>query len=346
MKTFKPSDTSFVRRLLAAIAIIGLALILWQLRKVLLLLFAGVVIGTMLNGLTVPIARLTGVARKWSLLISIFVVFLVTILVGWFAGSEIASEFSNLTTRLPQAWQSFRARTESYMLGEYLLSGMDKLESDSESIIIRLSTVAVSIVNSITDLILILVGGLYFALDPQLYYDGILHLIPKSARARAAEALDSTAVALKKWLRAKLAEMVIVGTLTTIGLLLIDFPSALALGLVAGIAEFVPYIGLLIAVVPALLIALTLEPEMLAWTILVYTVVQQLEGNAIMPLIEQKMVYTPPVLTIFSIVVFGLLFGPLGLLFAAPLTVVLVALIKKLYVEGVLGDSGENPRIA
>ena len=347
MKSFKPNsnprtvqgDAIFIRRLLIAVGVVGFTFLLWQLREVVLLLFGAIVIATILHSLTDPISRYTPLPRKWALLVSILIVVLIIAFVGWFAGSEISSEFSNLTTQLPKAWEAFKGRAESYTLGKYLFSKIAVLKSDSGSVLSRLSTVVVSIASSITDLVLVLVGGLYFAVDPKLYREGVLRLIPKRTRARAEDALDSTAISLKKWLMAKLAEMVIVGILTTVGLLLIGFPSALALGLVAGIAEFVPYIGLFIAIIPAVLIALTLGPEMLVWTILVYTIVQQLEGDVIMPLIEQKMVYVPPVLTIFSIVVFGLLFGPLGLLFAAPLTVVLMVLVKKLYIEGALGES-------
>jgi predicted PurR-regulated permease PerM len=328
----------YITRLLIAVGIFVFVFIVWQLREIFLLLFGASVIAMMLHALTGPISRHTILSRRWALFASILIIVLVSGCAVWLAGSEMSSEFLNLSTQIPEAWRSLKEKAESYALGQYVFDRVDGLRHDSGGVVSKLSIVAVSIVNSITDLILILVGGFYLAIDPELYHEGALKLIPRPARRRVEEALDSAGISLNKWLIAKMMEMVIVGILTTVGLLIIDFPSALALGLVAGIAEFVPYFGLIVAIIPAALIALTLGPEMLASVILVYTIVQQVEGNIIMPFIELKIAYVPPVLTIFSLVVFGLLFGPLGLLFAAPLTVVLMVLIKKLYMEGALDE--------
>jgi predicted PurR-regulated permease PerM len=331
-------NADFIRKLLIAIGVLAFAVLLWRLKEVWLLLFGAIVVATILQSMTDPIALHTRLPRKWALAVSILIISCIAAFAAWFAGSEISSEFSNLSVELPKAWASFQKSLRAHAAGDYLMRTIDGLEADG-GVIFRISAVALSVVNSLTDLLLILVGGLYFAADPRLYYDGALRLVPKTARPRVEEALDGTGIFLRKWLRAKLIEMASVGIMTTAGLLLIGFPSALALGLVAGLAEFVPYIGLVAAVLPAILIALTLGPDTLLWVIVVYTVVQQIEGNIIMPLVEQKMVYVPPVLTIFSLVVFALLFGPLGLLFAAPLTVVLMVLVKKLYMQGALGDS-------
>ncbi|OYW13494.1 MAG: hypothetical protein B7X02_02080 [Rhodospirillales bacterium 12-54-5] len=325
------SDAGFIRRVLISISVVGMALLLWQLRELLLLIFGSVVIAAMLHSIADPIHRHMTLSKKWALILAVLLIILMLTLASWFVGSEVSSEFSNLSTQLPNAWESFRTRMHTHPIGHYLLNNVDGLHSQNSSILEKVSAIIGAITSSIVDLALVLIGGLYFAADPQLYYNGITKLTPPSARKNVKDALASTGMALKKWLKAILIEMSVVVALTTAGLWMIGFPSAIALGLLAGVAAFIPYVGLFAAIIPTALIASAQSPEMLAWTLLVYAVVHLLEGNVITPLIEQKIVLMPPVVTIFSIVVFGILFGPLGVLFAAPLAVTITVLVKKLY---------------
>jgi AI-2E family transporter len=116
----------------------------------------------------------------------------------------------------------------------------------------------------------------------------------------------------------------------------------LALGLIAGLVEFVPVIGSVLAAVPALLLALTLDVQTAVWTLLLYLAIQQVQGNLVTPLVTRHMLALPPALTLFAIVAFGLVFGFLGVLLAAPLTVVALVAVKKLWVR----DTGRKDRSA
>ena len=324
-------DAVFMRRVMIAISMFGVTLLLWQLRELLLLIFGSIVVAAMLHSIADPIHRHTSLSKKWALIAAVLLIISIITAASWFVGSEVSSEFSNLTTQVPKAWESFQERMDAHLIGRYLLNNVDGLHSQSGNILGKISAIVGSITSSILNLVLVLVGGLYFAAAPKLYCEGIVKLTPPSARANVKDALASTAMSLKKWLKAILIEMSVVVVLTTAGLLMIGFPSAIALGLLAGLAAFIPYVGLFAAIIPTALIALAQSPEMLGWTLLVYAVVHLLEGNVITPLIEQKIVLMPPVVTIFAIVVFGILFGPLGVLFAAPLAVTITALVKKLY---------------
>ena len=328
----------FIRRLLVALGALGFAILLWQLVELWLVLFGAIIVSSILQVLADSITRCAKLPRKWALVAAILMIILIFGFTSWIAGSKVSSESSSLITQLPKAWASFEDRVTSHPLGKYFFENASKIRPDSSSILSRVYYIAMPVANTFTDLVLILVGGLYFAIDPKLYRDGFLKLIPKSKRALIADAFDSTGISLKRWLVAMLAEMAVVGLLTTVGLLLVGFPSAMAMGLVSGIAVFVPYVGLFVAVLPGALIALAKSPQMFFSTIVVYAIVHLVEGYVITPFIEQKVVDVPPALTIFSIVVFGLLFGPLGLIFAAPLTVALMVLVKKLYIEGTLED--------
>jgi predicted PurR-regulated permease PerM len=105
----------------------------------------------------------------------------------------------------------------------------------------------------------------------------------------------------------------------------------------------VPLIGPIVAAVPALLIALSEGAQIALWTLLLYVAIQQVESNLITPLVQRQAVSLPPAVTLFAVVAFGLLFGPLGILFATPLAVVAFVAVKKLWVREALGEPTEMP---
>lgn len=181
--------------------------------------------------------------------------------------------------------------------------------------------------------LLVLAGGIYFAAQPELYRAGILYLFPKRKRPLIGDALDDTGQAIKLWLVGTLISMGMIGFLTGVGLWLIGVPSPLALGLLAGLLEFVPIVGPIAAAIPAILIAFTQSPEMALWTLAFFVALQQLEGNVVQPMVQKYAVDLPPALLLFSVVAGGYLFGIIGILFAAPLTVAAYVLVRRLYVE-------------
>ncbi len=192
-------------------------------------------------------------------------------------------------------------------------------------------------------LLLVVVAGIYIAAQPRTYRSGLLQLIPPHSRDAGRAAVAASGRALRLWLRAQLVGMLAIGALTTLGLWAIGMPSALALGLLAGLAEFVPIVGPLVAAVPALLIALSLGSDMLLWTLGLYLLIQQIEGNVVMPIVTRHAVELQPALALFSVVALGILFGPLGVLFGAPLAVVLFVLVRELYLKRTLGRPAAAP---
>ena len=138
--------------------------------------------------------------------------------------------------------------------------------------------------------------------------------------------------ALRLWLKGQAIAMVVVGLMTGIGLWFLGMPSAFVLGLLAGLLEFIPFAGPIISAIPAILLALVVGPEMALWVGLLYLAVQQFEGNILSPMIQQYAVDLPGVVLLFSLIGFGILFGTLGVILAAPLAVVTLVLVKRLYI--------------
>jgi predicted PurR-regulated permease PerM len=130
--------------------------------------------------------------------------------------------------------------------------------------------------------------------------------------------------------------MLIVGVLLGLGLFLIGSPLALTLALLAGLLNFVPYIGALAGAIPAILVALANSPSLAMWVAVLFISVQLLEGNVIAPWIQKRTISLPPALTILSQTVLGTLFGLIGLIVATPLIAVLLVATRMVYVEGFL----------
>lgn len=336
------SHRIYIERLLIAIGIVALALLLWQLRDLLLLVFGAVLVAVIFAAVAQLICRHSPLSHGWGLLVA--VVLLVGVVAGAVAlfGAQLVSQSQQLGEMLPRAWEAVQAYAESWGLGGQLQGALDQF-GGSEQIAQQLGSAAMAVGSGLTDALLVLVGGIYFAVQPQLYRTGLIKLVPEKGRGLAATALDDSHKALKLWLLGQLVSMTVIGILTTIGLWLLGVPSALALGLLAGLLEFIPYAGPILAAVPALLLALTVGPEVMLWTLLLYAGLQQVEGNLLQPLVQQQAVDLPPALLMFALVAGALLFGVVGIVFATPLTVVLFVLVKRLYVREALDTKTAIP---
>ena len=148
---------------------------------------------------------------------------------------------------------------------------------------------------------------------------------------------------LQRWLLGQMVVMVTIGVLSGIGLWLLGIEAAFALGLMGGLLCFIPFVGAILAAVPATLVALTQSPTDAVLVILMYVGVHFVEGNFITPLVQAEATALPPVLAILSTIAFSLLFGPAGVLLAAPLTLLFLTAVQVLYVEEALGESADDP---
>ncbi len=192
-------------------------------------------------------------------------------------------------------------------------------------------------------MLLILFVAIFVAADTRTYQDGLMHLFPHEARPRAREVLGATAAMLRRWLLTQSVSMVLVGVLTGGVLMAMGIEAAIALGIIAGILEFVPIVGPIMAAVPAIAMGFLDGPEKALYVALAYVGIQQVESNVIQPLLMKKGLELPPVLTIFTQGILSLVFGFMGLLVAVPLLAAVIVPIKMLYVRDVVGDDVKLP---
>jgi predicted PurR-regulated permease PerM len=195
-----------------------------------------------------------------------------------------------------------------------------------------------SIFGAIAGLVLVIFIAMYVGAAPGLYREGILHLVPHRSRERASEVVDTLGTTLRQWLVARLIAMVLIGVITGGVLALLKIPGAAALGLMAGLLEFVPFFGPIAAAVPAIGVALLESPQKALYVVILYLIVQQLEGNVITPLLLEKRLDIPPILTVVTVAALGVVFGVIGMLIAEPLLAAVLVTTKMLYVTDVVGD--------
>jgi predicted PurR-regulated permease PerM len=337
---------SFGRRL-SWVAATGVLLWLgWALVDVLLLAFGATLVAIALRAVADAIAERTGLSERWALALSILSIAGVLALGALLFGVQVRAQFGELAQRLPLAWEALERWAGASDLGERLLQ---RLREASPSLgqfnqaLAGIAGMVTWLASATAQLLLVLFGGLYIALQPRLYRDGLLMLAPASQGARLADVLDASGSALRLWLFGQLLSMIFVGVCSVVGLMAIGVPSALALGLLTALFEFIPIVGPILAAIPALLIAFTQGTDTALWTLLLYVVIQQVQSNAVTPLITRRLLSLPPALLMFAVVGLGLALGPLGLVFAAPLTVVACVAVSKLYVRDVLGHPVNAP---
>lgn len=191
---------------------------------------------------------------------------------------------------------------------------------------------------ALAGLLIIIFVAIYIGISPDTYRQGIIHLIPHSKRPQLVEVLDDVAETLRGWLTARLIAMIVIGLVTGGALALLGVRGALALGIIAGLMELVPFYGPVIASIPALGIALLESPQKAIYVAILYIVIQQFEGNILTPLLLKRRLEVPPVLTIVAVSAFGIVFGVLGMLAAEPLVAAALLVVRKLYVRDVIGD--------
>jgi predicted PurR-regulated permease PerM len=325
------------------LALLGL-IILFLLRRfatTLLLIFAAILFGVFLEGLTTLVRKWTRLPRTAAL--TVIVVFLLGASVAFscLAGPHVVEQGRALVDELPKSLGIIQSRLQQHEWGRSLLSTLPALDDLTLSFGSILGSVAQAF--SITlellgAIVFIFFVGLYLAAEPEMYRDSILLLVSPAHRARGREVIAKLGQALRWWLLGRFITMTLMGLLTALALWLAHVPLVFVLAVIAGLFLFVPYLGAVAAAIPAMLIGLMESPARALVIAAIYTGVHVFEGYAITPFVQKRAVALPPALLLTVQVFAAALFGIVGIILSTPLTVVAIVLIQTLYVQDVLGE--------
>lgn len=292
----------FIQALFAA----GLVYLAWKLAQILLLAFAGLLIAVGLRHCARALSTRFKLGTGISLALTIGgIVAVLAALILWI-GPQTVTQLGALGTRLPQSLEQVEASLRQSQAGRFLIDRVTEGSSRPRTNLLgtiggALSTTA----NVILNLVIVLTVAVFLAINPGLYRRGLLHLVPQPRRARTEQILDILDLGLWRWLLGNLLSCTLVGFTLVGGLALMGVPLAAALGVIAGLINIIPNFGPVIAAIPAVAIAFSVSPGTALGVAALFIVVNQIEGNILLPLILKKATDVPPALTIIAVVAGG-----------------------------------------
>ena len=335
-KTDKNNDDRFLQKVWITGAIFALIVVVLLLLRatfsVLLLVLAGTLIAVFFHGLGDFIHRKTKWKAGLCLVISVIGSLLLLLLVFWLIGAKVQSQVQQLSDTLPSTIQNAKDKLNQSLLGQKLVQKISSARSQKKAQEL-VQTFFKSSFGVIGDIYVVLFIGIFFTVSPKVYKEGIVKLVPPGGKPKASDLLTKLGENLKKWLKGKIFAMFVVFVLTSIGLVIIGVPLWLTLALIAGILNFIPNFGPLIALIPAVLVALMQGPSTAAWVIGLYLLVQVAESNFITPMVQQRLISIPPALIIIAQLLIAPLTNAWGLVLATPLMLIIIVLVQELYIK-------------
>jgi predicted PurR-regulated permease PerM len=321
-----------VWRTAAIVVLVVCAVLMMHLAfNVLLMVLAGSLIAIYFHGLGDLLQRTLRMPRKYAVALSVGGTFLLLLLILWFMGEKVQVQIAELTNTLPTTVDAAKNQLNSSLLGKKL---MDNFTGDNApNLTHTLQTFFSSSFGMLGDLYVIIFLAIFFTASPGLYKNWIMLLIPKPGKAIGSHIMDRITVSLKGWLKSMIISIIAISMFIAAGLSIVSIPLALVLGLIAGLLKLVPNFGALLAMIPGVLIGLTISPETAIIVAAIYIVSQSIVGNVITPLVQKKMINLLPALTFISQILMGSFSGALGIILAVPLLAILDILVDEFYVK-------------
>lgn len=341
-----PTETGWRRSVASPLIVLGVAAALvfvWYYAPSVLLLFAGVLFAALLDACTRGLSRVIPLSRSWRFALVAMVFACITAFgIGW-AVVRLPDQANLLLHIINAQLDVLERNLAAFGIDLFGPGGRQDLShfiADPGRLFghVQYAVSGAYVVGM--NVIVIVCLGLFFAAHPAGYRDGVVRLLPLSARDRVRAVMDEMGGMLRNWLLGQLARSVVVALILWLVLEVLDVPGAPLLGLQAGVANFVPYLGPLIAALPIALAAMPLGLSTVAWVMAIYFIIQTIEGFVVAPLIQKGAVNVAPAWTLFAIVILGAMFGIMGVALAAPLVAVTRLAVLRFYVEDWLGDRG------
>jgi predicted PurR-regulated permease PerM len=320
-------------------------LLVWYTIRALLLIFFSALIAVFLRGVSNWVTSWSRLPARLSLTVVIMILCALAGFSTWMLVPHIIEQTGELAQELPRSVNQAQDFIEKYT-GSSIVSlgkgGLTRLFNNTGDLK-HLGTFFSSTLVAVADIIIVFFLILYLAYSPELYIKGIVSLVPIRHRPRALEVIQTLGSTLQRWLIGRLSTMTIVGVLSGLGLWLFGVSLALTLGLLAGLLTFIPYVGAIVSAIPAILMALLIDFSHAVYVGLLYVGIHIVEGYILSPLIQERTVYIPPMLMLSALTALTIILGIPGLIIATPLTAIVLVLVKKIYIETILGDSTDIP---
>ena len=326
--------------------VVATGVLFWIAGDVLLLVFAGLLMAVGLDGASCALAKHSPLSRLWSLALVLVLTLASLVLMAMYMATPFLEQLDDMWERTTDFIDAVIDRLGDFGWAQQFVQGdngnAEQLEEAAGTAVGHVANAALTILGAFASLLVLLAITLFVAFNPQLYRGGLLKLFPHPHRQRMDRALSAIAHALRWWFLGQLASMLLLGVTVSVGLLVIGVELWLGLGVLTALLTFIPFLGPLIAGVFIVIVGFAEGTQVGLIVLVFYLIVQNVEGNFVVPMIQHRAVHLAPALMISVQILMGVLFGALGLILAAPLTVVAMVAVNKLYVEDVLGEQTQS----
>lgn len=319
----------------------GLLFLGYFLSEVLLLVFTAILFAVGLDGLARAVAGRLPVSRGWAL--AGIALGIAAILVGalGLSATRLVQQFQELQDRMVD----FIEHVHTWLTEVGAIAAIEDMDDENGGLADAAGNMAghvltfgMSAVGAVTSIVILIVLTLFLAANPPLYRGGAVRVVPPDQRWIAEDTLSAIAHALRWWFLGQLVSMALLGVTVGLGLLALGIDLWFALAVLTALLTFVPVLGPLIATVPIVAVGFAEGTQTGLIVLVGYIAIQNIEGSVLTPMIQQKAVNLAPALLIAVQVLLGLLFGLVGLILAAPLTIAGMVAVQKLWVEHTLGE--------
>jgi predicted PurR-regulated permease PerM len=341
-----PAAARAVRVGLRVIALVAAAAALWLARNVLLLGFLSILVAIVLS---FPVGLLARAMPRAAATLLVLAALLGAFTgLGVLAAPTLSRQAAALRETVPRVARDVRdrvARVQAEATGTTpppLTPAAPAPPQPPEAVAeagARAVSAAFDVVVGLTKVILVLVLAAFLVHRPDLYQQGLRRLVPPEHEEAFDEGWIRVRDALRRWVGGILAAMLIMGTLTAIGLLAVGIEDWLLLAFLTFVGTFVPYVGAVASAVPGLLVALGQSPRHFALALVVYVGVHVVEGYIVEPVVMRRAVEIKPALLLFGQGMLGAIFGAIGFVVATPLIVCGQTLVGYAWVERRLGKT-------
>ena len=323
-----PAMRRELRRASIWLGLAGLMALVVILIQPILVILAGLVFASMLDGGVRLLGRYLKIGRGWRLLIVVVLTVLFIGLTVYKTGAGVVVQFQQLQATLAIQFD----RLSHWAAAQGIVPGADDMKGLAQQAVGsvgKLTSWIGSALGAVTTLFMIMVIGLFVAMEPRLYDRGLQWMVPTDQRAEFAVTLERMAKQLRRLLAGRLAGMAFEGVFMWLALALAGIPMALVLGIITGILAFIPNIGAFISGVLMISVGFSAGVDKGLWAIIIYLGVQTFDGWVVIPMVAKKTVDLPPALTLSMQILFSTLFGLLGLALADPLTAMIKVALER-----------------
>jgi predicted PurR-regulated permease PerM len=330
--------------LAAALIVLSVVLgifLIWETSSSLLVIFAGILFASFLDACARALGPVIPIGRSWRLTLVILILTALIVLGAIWGVGKVPEQVRLLTRVIDAQLDVLQQRLLSVGVELFGPDGgrdFSRWFPDHDKLFGHAQTAVGTASSILANTLIIVFLGLLFSFNPTTYRDGVVSLVKPSSRDRVRGVLDEMGGVLRSWLLGQLIRIVLMTACVWLALYLLGLPGAFLLGAQAGLSNFVPYLGPILAAIPVGLVAMPLGVSMLIWAVGIYTAIQSIEGYVIGPLIQRQAVELPPAWTLVAIVLFGSLFGVMGIALALPLFAIGRIAVLRFYVEDWLGD--------